>query len=109
MESVAYKQKILNENKHGGIKFDGDKLRYDLVPVEPIKAVADIVTYGAKKYKPNNWQKVEMWRYKSAFMRHWFAWLLGEDKDPESGRHHIDHALCNLFFIKWKLEHGDVE
>lgn len=88
-----------------GLKYDDDKLRWDLLPFDVVEGVVDILTYGAKKYKPNNWQKVEMWRYKAAFMRHFVAWWLGEDRDEESGRHHLDHALCNLMFIRWKIKY----
>jgi hypothetical protein len=33
-----------------GRKYDGDKLRYDLIPVGPLAEVAKVYTIGAKKY-----------------------------------------------------------
>ena len=36
-------------------------------------------------------------------MRHIVAWRSGENKDKESGLDHIDHAICNLYFMKWMI------
>lgn len=82
------------------MKFDGDKLRYDLIPPEATKALARVLTYGARKYKPDNWRKVDdVWRYKAALMRHYEAWREGETHDKESGMHHLEHMLCNAAFL----------
>lgn len=87
-----------------GTKYDQDKLRYDLLPVEPIKQIVGVLTLGAKKYEDNNWQKVEPYRnrYYSACLRHIEAWRIGEIKDPETKIHHLAHAVCCLLFILWK-------
>jgi len=34
-------------------------------------------------------------------MRHLNAWRLGESIDPESGLHHLKHALTNVIFLMW--------
>lgn len=90
------------ENK-GGRKDDQDKLRYDLIPPEPIKELAAVLTFGAKKYAPNNWQKVPeaRARYYAAMMRHLEAWRMGEIHDDESDLRHLAHALCCLTFLLW--------
>ena len=87
-----------------GMKFDQDKLRYDLIPAEVKKWLAEVLTYGAKKYAPDNWKKIEVERYYAAMERHMVAYQLGEEKDPESGIHHLIHMMCNAMFICW-LEH----
>lgn len=80
-----------------GFKDDGGKLRYDLVPPSAIRALADILTYGAQKYAPEGWRTVPnaRARYTAALMRHLEAWRGGEILDPESGRPHLHHLLCN--------------
>ena len=82
------------------MKFDAGKLRYSLVPPSAIEGLAEVLTYGAKKYKPNNWQKVEDTdRYVDALYRHLEAWRNGEKLDEESGLSHLKHALTNVAFL----------
>jgi hypothetical protein len=84
------------------MKFDIGKLRYSLIPPEATRALAEVLTYGAKKYKPNNWQKAEdTTRYVDALYRHLEAWRSGESLDEESGLSHLSHALTNLSFLIW--------
>lgn len=87
-----------------GLKYDGDKLRYDLIPPEIPEELAKILTFGANKYAENNWQRVEPFneRYYSALIRHLEAWRKGERTDKESGFHHLSHALTNISFLLWK-------
>lgn len=49
-----------------GLKYDGDKPMLDLIPPEAIMAIGRVMTYGAQKYGPNNWQGVEPRRYVAA-------------------------------------------
>lgn len=63
--------------------------------------VAEVFTFGAKKYKPNNWRTVEsLDRYWAALGRH----LIQMDKNPklkdtESKLKHAAHALTNVIFL----------
>lgn len=99
---------MLESNK--GQKFDADKLRYDLLPAEFEEAVAKVLTHGAKKYAPNNWQLVEnpQERYYAALRRHIAAWRMGEKIDKESGLSHLSHAATNIMFLLYfeGLENG---
>ena len=90
-----------------GMKFDSDKLRYDLVPPSALEKIVEVLTYGAKKYAPENWKKVEEpeRRYIAAAMRHIEAFRKGERLDPESGLPHLAHAACCLMFIL-EVQHG---
>jgi len=48
----------------------------------------------------HNWRKgIEITRLIGAALRHLFAFLRGEDNDPESGLSHIAHCSCCLMFI----------
>ena len=86
-----------------GKKYDTGKLRWDLLPVECVEEVVKILTFGAEKYAPNNWQLVDNAneRYYAALMRHIIAWRKGELLDPESGLSHLSHAACNVVFLMW--------
>ena len=84
-----------------GIKYDGDKPRWELLPIYPVEETVKVLTYGAKKYDDDNWRKVKplRQRYYAAALRHIFAWWKGEKLDPESGLHHLAHAICCLIFL----------
>lgn len=82
------------------MKMDGGKLMMELIPTSATRSLAKVLTYGAKKYKPNGWREVEMDRYVGALMRHFEAFR--DDPlsvDEESGMLHIEHALCNVAFL----------
>ena len=85
-----------------GLKYDGDKNRYDLLPPELLEATADILTFGAKKYADRNWELGMKWsRPFGALMRHLWAWWnpCVPDTDPETGKSHLHHAACCLAFL----------
>lgn len=96
-----------NLQKPAGMKNDQEKNRLDLIEPEFIESVGQVLTFGAQKYGPNNWQKVEDAenRYYAAAMRHLMAWRKGEKIDSESGLNHLDHVACNIMF----LQHFDRE
>lgn len=90
-----------------GIKFDQKKRRFSLFPVVALKAIVDVLEYGAQKYEPDNWRKVPdaRKRYYDAAMRHLTDWWGGETHDPESGLHHLAHLGCNaVFLLTFELE-----
>ena len=87
-----------------GRKFDGDKLRFDLIPPECEAMIAAVLTTGAMKYAVNNWQKVEGfdWRYYNGKTRHSNQKRLGEVFDSDSGLPHSAHVAVNAIFELWK-------
>lgn len=82
-------------------KYDDGKCRYDLLDWRFVRGIAEVLTYGAKKYAPDAWQRVSNGRnrYFAAALRHTTAWFLGELNDPESGLPHLHHAATNLMFL----------
>ena len=82
-----------------GMKFDGEKPDYSLVPFGALDEVVKVLTYGAKKYDRFNWEKVEDIRYQAAALRHISAYMQGEKYDPETGINHMAHAICSLLFL----------
>lgn len=84
-----------------GRKYDQEKNRLDLIEPEFIESVGKVLTFGAQKYEPNNWQGVEDAedRYYAAAMRHLIAYRKGEKIDPESGLSHLEHLACNVMFL----------
>ena len=92
---------------NGFLKFDNSKLRYSLIPPKTTKELAKVLTYGAKKYKPNNWKNADdTTRYIDALYRHLESWRSGESFDDESGLSHLSHALTNIAFL---IEFEDIK
>jgi Domain of unknown function (DUF5664) len=76
------------------------KPRMHLLPPEPLLDLVEVLTRGAQKYQPRNWEKgltfSSTW---DSMQRHLWAWWQRQDIDQESGQHHLAHALCNLVFL----------
>ena len=91
-----------NEEKTLGMKFDDGKPMWRLLPFRELREVVDILTFGVKKYAIDNWKKVTPpERYIDAAFRHFTSWVEGEKIDPETGKSHLAHAVCNLLFLMW--------
>ena len=73
----------------GGQK--GSKLaRFSLIPQEFLWALAEHYGKGSLKYEDRNWEKGYKWSLsQDALERHLRQWLLGEDRDPETGSNHL--------------------
>lgn len=85
---------------HVAVKHDGSKIRVELLSVPAMEAIAEVMTFGARKYADHNWRKGFAWsRLIGAAIRHLFAWMRGEDRDPESGLSHLAHAGCCIMFL----------
>lgn len=92
-------EKQRNENDDAR-KYDGDKLRFDLIPPEALEALAAVYTMGAGKYDDRNWEKGLSWsRVFAAVQRHLWSFWKGEDEDPESGLLHLAHAAWGCFAL----------
>lgn len=94
--------------KTTGIKFDSGKPQYGLLPPDALLEVVKVLTYGAVKYAPDNWRKVDnaLKRYFDAAQRHQWEWKSGEstewaagEKLDESGMNHLAHAIASLLFM----------
>jgi hypothetical protein len=85
----------------GGVKYDNGKPQWSLLPFKALTQVVEVLTYGAKKYAPDNWKKVPnaKQRYTDAGFRHFAAYASGETHDSETGKHHLAHAICCLLYI----------
>lgn len=82
------------------LKFDSDKLPYDLLPVRPLESVVNVLRHGAKKYAVRNWEKgFRHGRVYAAAQRHLNQYWGGEDLDQETGEFHLAHVVCCLLFL----------
>ena len=91
-----------------GMKFDSAKNRLDLIYWPFVEGVGEVLTHGAVKYAPNNWQKVGngLDRYFAAAMRHLIAYRRGELTDSDSGLPHLAHVATNVMFLQYLTSDG---
>lgn len=84
---------------------DDGKPRYDLIPLMPLRRLADLYSRGAVKYGDRNWQlansEEELNRFKASGLRHFMQALNGETDED-----HWIATVWNIFaylFIEEKL------
>lgn len=83
-----------------GVKFDNEKPDMSLLSSIAIVKVAEVMSYGKRKYSAHNWRNgLAYSRLLGAALRHVFAYLGGETKDPETGLSHLAHAVCCLCMV----------
>lgn len=99
MEVKLKRQNVEEVQKDQKHKLDEGKVEYRLIPVQALRSVAEVLTFGAVKYSPHSWRKVETYRLLDAAYRHLESVRGGELVDGESGLPHLAHAITNLIFI----------
>lgn len=121
-----------------GVKYDGGKLRMELlpydalievskvytteilltgflsisqIPFDSLIEVAKVFTFGAEKYEPNNWRKGLSWnRCFAALMRHGAAWYLGKNHDDETDLNPLTACIwyC-LVLLNFRETHPELD
>ena len=93
---------IITDEITGGRKGQKD-VRLHALPWESLAELGRVYTYGENKYDDYNFRKGYKWSLSAdALDRHFKAFWNREDRDGESGLHHLAHAcwhcLTLLFF-----------
>ena len=83
-------------------RFNDNKIKWSLVSWKALEPMVKVLMFGANKYSPNNWQKgLKYSEISESLQRHLYAFMEGEDDDPESKLSHLGHILCNAMFLSW--------
>jgi hypothetical protein len=84
-----------------GIKYDKEKLMWDILPVREVEQIVKVLNFGANKYGRFNWQDLEdpKTRYLNALYRHLIAYHKGEQYDEETKLSHLAHLATNALFL----------
>lgn len=90
-------------------KKDAGKPPMELVDPYAIEQLSRVLGFGAQKYEPNGWRAgIEWTRVAAAVLRHTYAFLNGETNDPETGLHHMAHAMCEaMFLVNYQQTHPE--
>lgn len=88
------------------------KVRFELIPVEPLISIAKVFTEGARVNGDRDWEKGILWsEIYGAILRHVTAWWNGEEADVDTGESPLAHAgtdiIILLEFIKTHSELDD--
>ena len=88
--------------------YDEGKAPLARLPWAAITELAEVQTYGHKKYKDfDNYRKgMEVSRNVSCALRHIRDYMDGLDRDHESGKSPLAHAICRLAFVIQNLHDG---
>jgi len=74
--------------------------RFDLIPFDALEELARVYGVGARKYEDDNWLRGYRWRLSAgALLRHVARWMIGEDRDAETGCHHLAHAAWHCLTL----------
>lgn len=102
MKNDVAEGNLASTEKGSGARRNSGKVDFSLVPFHLLSGVARVLMSGELKYNTHNWAKGM--KFSSSFsclMRHLIKWFYcKEDLDAETGEHHLDHAMCNLLFLK---------
>tara|TARA_R100001230_G_scaffold22211_1_gene12659 strand:- start:79 stop:489 length:411 start_codon:yes stop_codon:yes gene_type:complete len=79
------------------------------MPVNVLLEAGLVKLHGDLKYGRFNWRDVGVRGsvYYDAAFRHLAAWYEGEDNDPDSGLHHISHAITGLIVLRDSIMRGN--
>jgi len=94
-----------------GYKRDEGKLRYELIPPEPLAALVYVYTMGAGKYTDHNWRKGMAWsRVIGAMMRHIETFRNGTSIDPKDGQHVLGSVVwCAFALMEYERTHPELD
>jgi hypothetical protein len=105
------------DKRESGLRYNTGKLRWNLVDFKALETMVRVLEYGANKYTvkdskgvithegTDNWKKgLKVTEICDSMMRHLFAFLAGEDTDPESKQLHVGHILCNALFLSYTVQ-----
>lgn len=84
------------------IKHDAGKTDWSILPIAASEEIIKVFEFGAKKYARGNYKEnggLAYSRVLNSLLRHTYAFMKGEDKDPETGLSHMAHAGCNVYML----------
>jgi hypothetical protein len=81
------------------------KLQWSQIDFELLEDLVRVLEFGEKKYTAGNWRKgMPTAELCESLLRHTFAFMQGEDNDPESGISHIGHIMSNAMFLAYNVK-----
>lgn len=86
-------------------RYNSGKLQWSLVHYPSLEPMVKVLEFGAEKYDRHNWKKgLEVTKICESMLRHIYAFLDGENNDPESNISHIGHIQANAMFLAYMVD-----
>lgn len=99
---------FITELEEEGLRYNQGKPLLGHIPPKALEDIAKVFTYGANKYKTDNWLKGLKYRDTiGSLLRHVIKFAQGETIDSESGLSHLSHVGANVLFLMEFEEHPD--
>lgn len=85
--------------------------RYDLIPAEPLRILAELYGFGASKYAERNWERGFEWSKSfAALQRHAWQFWAGETIDSETKLPHMASVAWHAFaLLEWAATHPEFD
>ena len=100
VEMFNFKEENLVKKEELGFRYNKGKTKFSLIPAHWTRVLAQILTKGAEKYAPRNWEKgLVHSEVLDSLYRHLDAYLGGERYDPETKCHHLGHVAWNALAL----------
>lgn len=95
----------------GAIKVERKLARFDLIPVEPLRIVAEHYGRATNKYPERNWEAGHEWNVLyGAVQRHLNDFWSGEDIDEETGSPHLAAGVWGLLgLLEYTITHPELD
>ena len=96
-----------------GRKDDQEKIRFELLPGDVLRAIAIILTFGAIKYAPRNWEKgIPCHCYLDSGPRHYLKFIRGDSDEAHDrafvwnmlGAFRTHKDLSSMIDLPFKIE-----
>lgn len=93
---------MINSLNNLADRFNSEKIRWSLVSWSALIPMVKVLMFGADKYSAHNWKKgLKYSEISESLQRHLYAFMEGENNDPESKLSHLGHLMCNAMFLSW--------
>jgi hypothetical protein len=98
-------EQALKDNAKQALRYNEGKLQWSMIDFKSLEGMVRVLEMGARKYSKDNWKLgMPVTQVCESLMRHLFAYMSGEDTDPESGESHMSHVLVNAMFVEYIMK-----
>lgn len=91
----------IDTNEKGGMQSKLDT-RYDIIPLECLRDLAEIFAKGAAKYAKDNWKLIDSDSHFNHMMTHYVKEKLGIGGNED----HAKHFLCRAVMCYYMMRYG---